>query len=797
MITCLSYMRNHKRMTYSKNYFLVLVLLLLAIAVNAQPLTQIIRGTVIDKVSQTTLPGASIVVLNCDPILGTTTDPDGNFKFNQIPVGIHALRISFVGYKSITVRNIIVNSGKEVVLTIPIEEDITQLDEIVVRPDVEKNKPINDMATVSTRTFSVEETRKFAAAVNDPARAAVSFAGVVSADDGSNSISIRGNSPFGLLWRMEGVDIPNPNHFADIGASGGGISILSSQLLANSDFSTGAFPAEYGNALAGVFDLNLRKGNNEKREYTVQAGFLGMDVAAEGPFSKNYRGSYLINYRYSTLSVLSKLGVKVGDAVTNFQDLSYNIYLPTHTVGNFSLFGFGGLSDQNQNAEKDSTLWEEEYQRYNSNYFSNTGAAGFKHAITLNANTFLQSALVLSGNDHGFRNDRLDDNYLPQFNFIENYVSKKITLSSVLNHKFNAKNSLRSGIYLNRFYNNLRQRNLNPETDVVEEPLNSKGSAGTIQLFSQWNYRPTQNLILNTGVHFLYLNDNRTYSIEPRFSMKYELNDQQSLHVGYGLHSQMQPIGVYEAQQQQPDGGWIKPNANLGFNQAHHFVVGYDRSLTKYLRIKAESYYQHLFNIAVKNDPDSPLSTLVVEEGFVTDPMVNKGLGKNYGLELTLEQFLHNNLYFLLSASLYNSEYKALDGVWRNTRFNGKHALSFTAGKEYMWKKNRVFGLNLRTIYTGGFWTTPIDVERSIELSETRYIENLAYTIQLPDYFRTDFRVSMKRNHTQSTTTLSLDFQNVTNQKNLGGQYFDAQSGEIKKWYMLPLLPILSYRVEF
>jgi hypothetical protein len=284
-----------------KIYFLLLPLVI-SFSLQAQMLTQTIRGTVIDKVSQTTLPGASIILVNSDPLIGTTTDPDGNFKLTQIPVGTHTIRISFIGYKEVTLPNILVNSGKEVVLTIPIDEDITQLDEIVIRPDLEKNKPLNEMATVSTRAFSVEETRRFAAAVNDPARAAVSFAGVVSADDGSNSISIRGNSPFGLLWRMEGVDIPNPNHFADVGSSGGGISILSSQLLANSDFSTGAFPAEYGNALAGVFDLNLRKGNNEKHEYTVQAGFLGMDVAMEGPFAKNYRGSYLINYRYSTLS---------------------------------------------------------------------------------------------------------------------------------------------------------------------------------------------------------------------------------------------------------------------------------------------------------------------------------------------------------------------------------------------------------------------------------------------------------------------------------------------------------------
>lgn len=780
-----------------RTYLSTLVLFFSSLTLSAQQLTQTIRGTVVDKISQTTLPGASVVLVNSNPLIGATTDPDGNFKLAQIPVGTHSLRISFVGYKEIVIPNIVVNSGKEVVLTIPVEEDITQLSEIVVRPDVEKNQPINEMATVSTRTFSVEETRKFAAAVNDPARAAISFAGVVSADDGNNSISIRGNSPVGLLWRMEGVDIPNPNHFADVGSSGGGISILSSQLLANSDFLTGAFPAEYGNALAGVFDLNLRKGNNEKREYTVQAGFLGLDLAAEGPFAKNYRGSYLINYRYSTLSVLSQIGVNVGDAVTNFQDLSYNIFLPTNKFGNFSLFGFGGLSDQNQNAEKDSTQWEEDYQRYNSNYFSNTGATGLKHAITLSPNTFLQTTVVLSGNNHGFQNTRLDYDYKPQFNYKEKYTTQKITLSSVLNHKFNAKNSVRSGMYLNRYTYKLLNRHVNPETDQIEEPLNSEEYARTLQLFSQWNYRATDRLTVNTGLHFLYLNDNSTYSVEPRVSMKYNLNNQQSLNLGYGLHSQMQSIGVYEAWIEQPNGTLTQPNKTLGFNKAHHFVVGYDRSLTKYLRVKAETYYQQLFNVAVENDPTSPVSSLVVEEGFATIPMVNKGTGRNYGLELTVEQFLHNNLYFLLSGSLYNSEYKALDNVWRNTRFNGKHALSFTAGKEYLWKKNRVFGLNLRTIYTGGFWSTPIDVEKSQEVGETRYVESLAFTEQLPDYFRMDFRVSLKRNRANSTTTLSLDLQNATNNKNLGGQYYEPLSGEVKKWYMMPLLPILSYRIEF
>ena len=786
-------------MTLLKKILILLVSISFNSEIFSQSLTQTIRGSVIDKILKSPLPWATVIILNSDPIIGFTTDLDGNFKLSKVPIGSHTLKISFIGYKDITLPNVIVNSGKEVVLNIPIQEDIVQMDEIVIRPDAEKNKPLNDMATVSARTFSVEETRKYAAAVNDPARMVASYAGVVQTSDGNNTISIRGNSPYGLIWRMEGVDIPNPNHFSGVASSGGGISILSSQLLTNSDFMTGAFPAEYGNALSGIFDLNLRKGNNEKREYTVQAGFLGMDVAAEGPFSKNYKGSYLINYRYSTLSVLSSIGVPVGDAVTNFQDLSYNFYFPTKRAGNFSLFGFGGLSDQKLAAKKDSSNWETEDDRYNFNYFSNTSAAGVKHAITLSPDTYLQSAVVLSGNDHGFNAAKLDQNYTPNFTYRENNINKKFTVSSVLNHKFNARHSIRSGAYFNEYFYNLIQKDLNEETNIVEVPLDAKGQATTAQLFSQWNYRFTEKFSLNAGLHYLHLTNNNTSSLEPRASVKYELNEQQSVSIGYGLHGQMQPVGTYEAQVQNPDGTFYKPNKDLKFTKAHHFVMAYDRALSKHLRVKAETYYQSLYNIPVKNDVTSPLALTNNEDGYVTDPLINNGVGRNYGLELTLEQFTYKDLYFLLSTSLYDSKYKAMDNVWRNTRYNGNYAVSFTAGKEFRssGSKNRTYGINLRALSSGGLRTTPIDFEKSVEEGNTQYVQSLAYTEQLPDYFRTDLRFSMKRNRARSTSTLALDIQNVTNHKNLGGQYFDVQSAEIKKWYQLPLLPILSYKIEF
>lgn len=435
------------------HFFVFLFTTILSYSAKSQTsITQTIRGSVTDKISNSPLPGALVVVAGTDPAIAGLTDAEGNFKLLNVPIGKQTLGVSFIGYKPAVIQNITVNSGKEVVLTILLDEEINQINEVVISAKGEdRSGVLNNMTSVSARSFSVEETQKFAAAVNDPGRMVTSFAGVVSADDGGNNISIRGNSPAGLLWRMEGLEIPNPNHYSEAGSSGGGIAIISAQLLSNSDFMTGAFAAEYGNALSGVFDLKLRKGNNEKREFTFQAGFLGLDAATEGPLSKSGGGSYLVNYRYSTLNLIGKLGINVG-ANTNFQDLSFNVFMPTKKAGSFSFFGFGGLSSQYQKAKRDSSTWEDEFMRYDARYYSNTGIAGLKHTINLGDRTYLQSGATVSAHEVGFQLDRITDTYSSQFEYNENFLNKKIQITSVINHKFNAKHSIRAGFYQSKYF---------------------------------------------------------------------------------------------------------------------------------------------------------------------------------------------------------------------------------------------------------------------------------------------------------------------------------------------------------
>jgi CarboxypepD_reg-like domain/TonB dependent receptor/TonB-dependent Receptor Plug Domain len=784
-----------------RSIFLVANLFCTITFLNSQTVKQTVRGTITDKISQQTIPGATVIILNTEPALGAAADANGNFKIANVPIGKYSIKVSYIGYKPTILQNISVNAGKELVLSLSIEEDVTQINTVEIVAKVEKNKAQNSMSMVSTRTFSVEETQKFAAALNDPARMATSYAGVVSAGgDGNNQISIRGNSPNGLLWRMEGVEIPNPNHFSAAGTSGGGISILSAQLLGNSDFSTGAFASEYGNALSGVFDLKLRKGNNEKREYTFQAGFLGIDASTEGYFKKGYQGSYLVNYRYSTLGLIKKIGVNIGDANTIFQDLSFNIYLPTKRAGNFSLFGFGGLSQQSLVGLKDSARWKIDLEKqYNNDYLANTGAVGITHTKLFSNQSYLKTALVYSGVQNKSDFSKFNNEYITLKLSNENFFQTKTTLSSVYTQKINARSNVRAGFILNALAYKLKKSD-KADTNVFLERINVTGNTATAQGFFQWNYKIGEKLTTNVGMHYQQLFLNNSNSIEPRASLKYDISPKQNITLGYGMHSQLQPIGVYFAKDYASESANLQPNKNLGFSKAHHLVLGYDINVNDFSHIKTEVYYQALYNIPISSNVNSTFSILNAQGGFISEPLVNKGLGANYGVELTYERFLHNNLYYLLSASIYDSKYKAANGNWYNTLYNTNYSSTFTIGKEWTLsekRKSRIIGVNLKSVFVGGTRYTSIDLPASIAAGEERLKKDKAFDIKNPDYFRLDLRASVKRNYKKLTTTFALDIQNATNRENVGGQYFDSQNFNVKYYNQAPLVPILSYKLEF
>ena len=312
----------------------------------AQDFTQNVRGTITDAQSGLGIPGVMVQLLEGDSSNVVLSDLEGNYKLEKVPVGRVDILYVMTGYDPVYRRNLVVASGKELILNIKMEENVNDLQEVRIEIKSNQLKPNNKNVVNSNVNLNPEQTQKFAGTLLDVSRMAANYAGIVPSGDQRNDIIVRGNSPLGIVWRLEGVNIPNPNHFGSQGASGGPISILNNNNLSSSDFLTGAFPAEYGNGISGAFDLKMRNGNNEKVEYTGMVGFNGFELGIEGPFSKKSKASFMINYRYSTIGVFDALGISFGfPAVPQYQDVSFKINIPTKgKIGRFQIFGIGGTS---------------------------------------------------------------------------------------------------------------------------------------------------------------------------------------------------------------------------------------------------------------------------------------------------------------------------------------------------------------------------------------------------------------------------------------------------------------------
>lgn len=775
--------------------------------------TQTIRGRIFDEVSRTPLIGVSVLVtLDQSGTLGSTTDENGDYRIEKVPVGRQTLKITYIGYDEQTIPNIIVTAGKEVILNVNLTERISELNEVVITADTKEDKTAtnNDLAVVSARSFNVDDTKRYAGALGDPSRMAANFAGVVGGNDSRNDIVVRGNSPTGMLWQLEGLNIPNPNHFGALVATGGPVSILNNNNIDKSDFLTSAFPAQYGNATAGVFDLRLRDGNNEKKEFMAQAGFNGFEVGAEGPFAKNSGSSFIVNYRYSTLAVFQTLGIEFGTGSNTplYQDINFKVSLPTKNNGKFSVFGLGGLSeidllgseaDLNSNADLYGSENMDSYPRYK------TGVIGASYEKTLSEKTFLKFTTGASATAESFYADSLVRNSENQviaryLNAEAEFGTQKYSFNFYTRTKFNSKNSLTSGFYVDAMYFDLFNRNVyaNLNRDTVR--LNVKEKATLYQFYTTWRHRFSNQFSLNAGLHGQYYSLNEQFVAEPRVSLQYIVNENHSLSAGYGLHHQAQNVTTSFIQTKTPDGEVQLTNKDLGFTQSHHYVLTYDWNISSNTRLKAEAYYQQLNKVPVERSASSfsALNTGVSFGPSDEDSLVNKGSGRNYGIELTLERFYSKGYYYLLTASLFDSQYKGSDGIERNTAFNTQYVFNALAGKEWRLGNNgKFFSVNLKLSTIGGKYLTPIDFERSQQFGRTIYDESRAFGEQQSAYFRTDIRLSYRKEYVKSTLEVALDLQNVSNNKNIFTQNYNPRTNAIVTQYQQAFFPVPYVRFTF
>jgi hypothetical protein len=787
-----------------KNFCLFFFINLIVFFGNAQDLSQTIRGTIVDKQTQSPLPGAMIQLLNSDPAKVCTSDENGKFRLESVPLGRWQIKFSLLSYKE-RIQSIILTSGKEIVLQVELEENAVQADEVTIIAEQDKTKSNNKMATVSSRLFSTEEAARYAGSRNDPARMAANFAGVSGANDSRNDIIIRGNSPLGILWRVNGLDIPNPNHFGSLGSTGGPISILNNNTLDNSDFMTGAFPADYGNATAGVFDLKMRTGNNEKYEYLAQMGFNGFELGAEGPFSKkNKNASFLINYRYSTLSVFKYLNIDFGTgaAIPQYQDITYKLEFPTKKFGKYTFWGIGGISFIDLKAKdqsKENNLYG--YSGRNISYQSNVGASGISHVYLINPSSYIKTNIGVSGQYNLIIADRIDTSVVPNILSPE-YRNKSYTLrysfNTTFNKKINSRNFINSGVYADLF-STIFVDSSNAFTGLGILPLRDfKGNSVLCRVFSQWQHKLNQKLTLNSGISAQQFYLNHSFAIEPRVGLKYEISNNDAISFGSGMHSQLQPLYVYFSTSTTSSGN-VETNRKLDFSRAIHAVLAYDKSLFKNTRIKIEMYYQYLYNIPirVRKDYFSAINLGADFESPNIDSLVSKGNGENYGIEFTLEKFYSKGFYYLLTTSVFESKYKGSDGVLRNTAFNGNYVINALAGKEFKIKTKHTIAFDFKIVYAGGKRYVPIDIDNSILYNRQINFNQQAYSPQFDPYFRIDLKTSYRLNSKHVTHEVSVDVQNLTRHNNVFQQSYDINTRSIRTDYQLKFFFVPQYRLTF
>ena len=794
-----------------QNYLLPLFFsLLYSIGIEAQQpkqqtYTQTVRGTVIDKENQRPIAGASIILVGSNPLRGCISDDKGNFQLDTVHIGKIDLKVRFMGYYEQIIPNIQVNSGKEVVLNIELVEAVNNAKEIVIVGNKPKDQANNEMAVVSARMFTVDEAMRFAGSLGDPARMAANFAGVSGANDSRNDIIIRGNSPSGLLWRVEGIDIPSPNHFASQGTTGGPVSMLNNNLLRNSDFFTSAFPAEYGNALSGVFDIRMRNGNNQKFEFTGQAGFNGFELMGEGPIDKAKGSSFIASYRYSVLGIFDALGINLGPAgIPKYQDLSFKINLPNNKIGHIEMFGLGGTSTisllDSKKKSDNFSYGQSKSDIYNG---SDMGVFGLTHTINLSQNSYLKTILSSSIQRLHTKVNTVPNQGEPYNYYDDTSTYSRSTVHVLYNNKINAKNTFKTGVIFSRLNYEIGQRVLDTAHQLnTWQALNSgQGHSYLGQAYAQWKHDFNEHISLLGGIQAEYFLLNKTTSIEPRAGLKYKINGHSSLNFGYSIQGQIQPLFLYftKTSLDSTHKNYIETNHNMGFSRSQHYVIGYDRNLGHDMRIKLETYYQYLFNMPVTM-ASSSFSTLNDGTDFVylnRDSLVNKGSGRNYGLELTFEKFFSNNYYFLFTASLFDSKYKGSDGVLRNTAFNGKYATNLLIGKDFKLNARNTITSSGKVTWAGGRMYTPLNLPESIRTGVGKYEDDKAYSLQYPDYLKIDIRIGFKMNMKRMTQEWALDIQNLSNQKNVLTQSYDSGTHGIKTEYQLGIFPMFLYKIQF
>ena len=794
--------------------FLVTVTLIFCGAVSMQAET--LRGTVKDAITGEPLIGATVKIVELENV-AAIADIDGKYQINLSKGGRYTIEANYVGYEPSVTKEILISGAKEVVLDITLRENSTELKEVVVRPRVNKEATVNPTVLTGGVMLSMEEASRFAGGYNDPARLVMSFAGVSGEADGSG-LSIHGNAPERMQYRIEGVEVFTPNHFNDLWNAGYGlVSALNSNVIGNSDFFTSTFNANYNNALSGVFDVKMRPGNNTKYENILQIGTVSEELTLEGPISRKHNSSYIVNYRYGFTSLVDKLGlVDTDGSHMSFQDFSWKLNFPTKRAGTFSVFGLG-FFDTNWDERMKIKDTHSAYDASDNDSKLAQLLAGVSHKILLGNKWTWRSTLAYNMQHikddeyyYGLKRDENDVLIYPleyeepekKYLFSKQKINEdRIIFNTELSKQVNDKWLTQfGGEYSHRFFNLVYRSadRLYAPVETMKDITNMKDDTGLASVFWQNLYKFNDHLSATAGISANYFLYSKKYSVEPRVSMKWDPNEKNSFALGYGLHSMVEKLDAYFYRDD--DGKLV--NKDLGLTKAHHFQATYMYKFNSNLTLRANAYYQYGFNTPVGIDG----STYCVTNryfNFTDEPLVNKGNTRNYGADITLEHYMSHGFFGQTNISLYRSQYRGVDKVWRNQMYDRRFMFKILGGKEWIIGKN-VLNVSAKYSIQGGLRYTPIDVDQmnanidaGIVNDEPIYKDNEAFTKHFKPTGIIDLTVSYKINKKRVSHTIAFEGLNILGTDTPMFQRFDLGTRQVRIDKGGISLPNIFYRLDF
>ncbi len=718
-------------------------LLLTTLAASAQGT---VRGRITSANPNAPITAATILVRGTDPLVYTTMGEDGAFEL-QVPIGRQTIEVRSIGFLSREL-SVTVLPTKETVLDVELEPLDVVLGEVLVSAPYDKSKTLDPLSFAGGRSFSTDETYRFASSLGDPARMVRSFAGVMPANDSRNDIIIRGNSPIGLQWVLDGIEVPNLNHFnAGIGLTGGQVSMINTNLLTNSDFHLSAWPAPFGNALSGIFDLTMRPGNTAHHEGWLQAGYGGLELGLEGPIPVGSESNYLVSYRYSVPRIMSGLRLMKLPAVPEYQDLTTKVTLHADDRHSLSLMTLWGKSfikintEELVSAEDGMIDIEDEgaLDSYNQLVDEGRWSKQVQQRTTL---SLVRTTLDLDVRKQLKENGELTDNY----ERVMKDTSKEIKYSL---HTDLTWHPDLSSLVVAGATGDIYQVDYHADIPIATDAgtVSEKGRFGVGRLYGQYRYKPSQRWALTAGLHGMMTTLNTHKTLEPRLGLMYEPTPSHILGLAGGLYSQLQPRTFYFAR---IPGSDEETNRDLKPSRAWHADAYYDWAFAPDWHFKVEGYYQHLFDIPVQQDPTSAWSMLNVgvsdDNSIVPLPsLVNRGTGRNVGVELTLEKFISKNYYLLTNATLFSSTYTTGSSSKRwHTAMDGGYILNLTGGGEYAISKSWTLTADLKSTFAGGMRYTPLLREQSAAEKQPVLDAEQSNTLQMKPYFRTDIKLGFR-----------------------------------------------------